>query len=84
MRNSVAFRSCGVGPAVRGVLSASVAESSHHLACVNFRAVDLFARTNLQPWLSLKKRRAIFQFVKLFQTMFSLKCVFCFYLRAVI
>ena len=31
MRNSVAFRSCGVGPAVRGVLSASVAESSCHL-----------------------------------------------------
>ena len=32
MRNSVAFCSCGVGPAVRGVLSASVAESSRHLA----------------------------------------------------
>ena len=27
VRNSVAFRSCGIGPAVRGVLSASVAKS---------------------------------------------------------
>ena len=32
MRNRVAFHSCGIGPAVHGVLSASMAESSRHLA----------------------------------------------------
>ena len=34
MCSSVAFCSCGIGPAVRGVFSASMAEGSRHLACV--------------------------------------------------
>ena len=42
MRNCAVFPSCGVRLAVRGVLSASVAESSRHLALLPFLSTVFF------------------------------------------
>ena len=59
MYSSVAFRSCGICLAVHGVLSASVAESSRHLALpppFPFFVVFLFLSSSTHSQRSVWKR----------------------------
>mgnify|MGYP007058662765 CR=1 FL=1 len=53
MRNCAVFPSCGVRLAVRGVLSASVAESSRHLALLPFLSTVFFFSMWRVPFFSV-------------------------------